>query len=156
MNKPRIIPEPKKFEIADGALDLTALPIVLAVADVRISRAADTLRREIADVCGVTAPLRVGKCAPGCVYIAAGDDETKDDYMIDVTENGVIVGASGKRGAFCAVQTLRQLVMLCGAALPLCRIEDEPDYADRGFYHDVTRGRVPKMPSAAMTVRVVT
>lgn len=145
MTKPRIIPEPKKFEIAGGTLELCSLPVVLGAADVRLSRAADTLRREIADVCGVRAPLRVGKCAPGCVYIAAGDDESKDDYMIDVTEKGVIVGASGKRGAFCAIQTLRQLVMLCGSAIPLCRIEDEPDYADRGFYHDVTRGRVPKL-----------
>ena len=61
------------------------------------------------------------------------------------TETERFVGASGKRGAFCAIQTLRQLVMLCGASVPLCRIEDSADYADRGFYHDVTRGRVPKL-----------
>ena len=45
MTKPRIIPEPKMFEIADGALDLAGLAIVLSRADVRLARAADTLRR---------------------------------------------------------------------------------------------------------------
>ena len=145
MTKPRIIPEPKKFEIADGALDLAGLAIVLSRADVRLARAADTLRREIADVCGVLPALRVGERAPGCVFIDAGDDETTDDYTIAVSADGATVCAAGSRGAFCAIQTLRQLVMLCGAAIPLCRIEDRADYADRGFYHDVTRGRVPKL-----------
>ena len=145
MNKPRIIPEPKKFELAEGVLELSALPIVLSCVDMRLSRAADTFRCEIAEISCVKVPLRVGECKPGCVYIAAGDDETKDDYRIDVTANGVVANAAGKRGAFCAIQTLRQLVMLCGSRIPLCRIEDEADYTDRGFYHDVTRGRVPKI-----------
>jgi N-acetyl-beta-hexosaminidase len=145
MEKPRIIPQPKKFELSGGTLDLSGLSLVLAQSDVRIARAADVLRREIAALCGATPALRVGSLASGCVYISGGDDETKDGYTIDVAESGVTVGASGKRGAFAAIQTLRQLVMLCGTKIPLCRIEDEADYADRGFYHDVTRGRVPKL-----------
>ena len=145
MTKPRIIPEPKKFELADGALDVAGMPIVLSLADVRIARAADTLRREIADACGVLPALRVGEQTPGCIYIVAGEDSSSDAYGITVDENGVAAAAIGGRGAFCAIQTLRQLVMLCGTAIPFCEIGDEPDYADRGFYHDVTRGRVPKL-----------
>lgn len=33
----------------------------------------------------------------------------------------------------------------CGAVLPAVTIEDEPDIPNRGFYHDITRGRVPKL-----------
>ena len=145
MDKPRIIPQPKQFELANGALDLSGLPIVLMNADVRLARAADALRREIAEACGVMPTLRVGEQTPGSIYIAAGEDESSDAYGITVDENGVFATAVGARGAFCAIQTLRQLVMLCGTSIPFCEIGDEPDYADRGFYHDVTRGRVPKL-----------
>ena len=145
MEKPRLIPQPKSFELADGVLDLSGLPIVLAGGDVRLSRAAEVLRREIAEICGVKATLRVGEQTPGSIYIAAGGNSPSDSYRITVDENGVCALADGARGAFCAIQTLRQLVMLCGTSIPLCSIKDEPDYADRGFYHDVTRGRVPKL-----------
>ena len=145
MQKPRIIPQPKEFTIKRGALDLTGMPIVLSQNSVRLARAADALRREIAAVCGVWPTLRVGEQTPGCIYIAAGEDKSSDAYVITVDKHGVSAAAIGERGAFCAIQTLRQLVMLCGAKIPFCEIGDEPDYADRGFYHDVTRGRVPKL-----------
>lgn len=43
------------------------------------------------------------------------------------------------------VQTLRQLIRQCGAALPYLHVEDQPAFRTRGYYLGVTRGRVPAL-----------
>ncbi len=58
-------------------------------------------------------------------------------------ENVRITG--GEAGVWYGCQTLQQMVEQCGAVLPFVKIEDGPDIPNRGFYHDVTRGRVPKL-----------
>lgn len=42
---------------------------------------------------------------------------------------------------FYAIQTLKQIFEQ--NEIPCCYIEDKPDFKYRGFYHDVTRGKVP-------------
>ena len=51
------------------------------------------------------------------------------------------IEARGVKGAFYAVQTLRQIVKngYCDAE----EISDNPDFEIRGFYLDITRGRIP-------------
>lgn len=51
----------------------------------------------------------------------------------------------GEAGVWYGCQTLLQMAAQCGAVLPAVTIEDEPDIPNRGFYHDITRGRVPKL-----------
>lgn len=145
MTKPRLIPQPKKYDLAAGVFDLGGVSIALEDGlDVRISRAALTLRREIEDICGVPCRFGVGDGECGGIYICAGEGNT-DGYTLSVTETSVRLCGDSERGAFNAIQTFRQLVRLCGSAVPCLELADEPDYADRGFYHDVTRGRVPTL-----------
>ena len=67
-----------------------------------------------------------------------GDSE---EYKIEFSDKIKITASS--RGAFYAVQTLRQIVKIgyCDAT----EIVDKPDFKDRGFYYDITRGRVPTL-----------
>jgi N-acetyl-beta-hexosaminidase len=44
---------------------------------------------------------------------------------------------------FRGITTLEQLIKNCPQKIPYLEIVDEPDFPVRGFYHDVTRGRVP-------------
>ncbi|MDO4618325.1 MAG: family 20 glycosylhydrolase [Clostridia bacterium] len=67
-------------------------------------------------------------------------DGDKESYKITVSDK-IEVLADGVNGAFYAIQTLRQ--MFENKEIPCMEIVDEPDFSYRGFYHDMTRGRVP-------------
>lgn len=77
---------------------------------------------------------------PLTLQIGEGKEE---NYTLDVTGTGITVTAPGAVGAFYALQTLRQL--FANETVYACHIEDAPEFGFRGFYHDVTRGRVPKL-----------
>ena len=62
-------------------------------------------------------------------------------YEIFINENNITINADGSAGAFYAVQTLRQIFK--NTEIPCLYIKDAPDFEHRGFYHDVTRGKVP-------------
>lgn len=68
-------------------------------------------------------------------------DGSGEGYTLKLEENAVLINAQSAVGAFYAIQTLRQIfeneTIVCAV------IEDEPDFAVRGFYHDVTRGKIP-------------
>ncbi len=48
-------------------------------------------------------------------------------------------------GTYYAIQTLRDLTQIFDRTIPAMVIEDEPDFARRGIYHDCSRGKVPKI-----------
>lgn len=66
----------------------------------------------------------------------------REDYQLKISADRIEIKASSAAGAFYAVQTLRQLLMQ-GREIPCMEIYDAPEFAYRGFYHDVTRGRIP-------------
>ena len=68
---------------------------------------------------------------------------TQERYTLDLTNAGVIITAPSAVGAFYGVQTLRQL--LSNETLYACHMEDTPDFGFRGYYHDVTRGKIPTL-----------
>ncbi len=71
------------------------------------------------------------------------DGQGGEAYTLTIEENAVTVTAKGEQGAFYAIQTLRQL--LTHEKIPCLYIEDKPSFGYRGFYQDVTRGRIPKL-----------
>lgn len=75
--------------------------------------------------------------APLTLSFGEGEGE---GYTLTVTEHTVAIRADSERGAFWAIQTLRQL--FANGEIPCLVIEDAPDFKYRGFYHDVTRGKV--------------
>ena len=70
-----------------------------------------------------------------CVTGDAGEG-----YTLCIREQEISIRSQGPAGAFYAIQTLRQLFRQ--EAIPCLDIEDQPDFAYRGFYHDVTRGKI--------------
>ena len=68
------------------------------------------------------------------------------EIKIRKDKDGIIYVKAGDRaGAFHAIQTLRQILHTNNSKIPCGTIKDVPDYQVRGFYHDVTRGKVPKL-----------
>jgi len=71
----------------------------------------------------------------------AGDEA----YRITIEPGKIEVAASADAGAYYGVQTLRALISAGDAGIPCGVIEDRPDYARRGVYHDCSRGKVPTL-----------
>ena len=67
----------------------------------------------------------------------------KVEYILTVNEDKITLDADSIKGAFYGIQTLRQIYE--NDNIPCCVIEDCPDFSHRGFYHDVTRGKVPTL-----------
>ena len=66
-------------------------------------------------------------------------------YSLTITPDDIILYADAPTGLFYAVQTLRQLVRLYGAAIPALTIHDWPALPYRGLMLDISRRKVPTL-----------
>jgi len=67
--------------------------------------------------------------------------ESREGYELYVDEEHILIRAGDNAGVFYAIQTLRQVFK--EEHIPCLYIKDWPDFSYRGFYHDVTRGKIP-------------
>lgn len=143
----KLIPVPKRITEGAGTLDITGFDVVVKYGcDRRIAARAADLKADAEAATGRVVRLRTSGSAPvaPAVYIEC-ENEDAESYVLTVSGQGVRITSDGARGAFYGMQTLRQMIKEYGKDLPACRIEDEPSFPERGFYHDVTRGRVPTL-----------
>ncbi|NJP40219.1 family 20 glycosylhydrolase [Oscillospiraceae bacterium HV4-5-C5C] len=92
----------------------------------------------------LTADLQLGQEAESTAEPA----QMAEGYRIDIqAETGAVLSANSPRGLLYGVRTLQQLLQQSAAVWPELQIQDWPDLPGRGFYHDVTRSRVPRMES---------
>lgn len=78
-----------------------------------------------------------------CVTIDSGD-KYDESYTMSVSTDGIKITSGGAQGAFYAIMTLKQLRDDDGF-VPCCRIYDAPDLKYRGFYQDVSRGKIASL-----------
>lgn len=147
----KLIPIPKKICQNDKTLDLKNIAVFLCEgSDGRLAGHAATLKDEITAVTGLPTPL---KSLPKALFEAKSEKgvyisheaETSDEYTLKISCCHAEISAKSAAGAFYGIQTLRQIIKEYKDKLPGVEIEDKPDFAQRGFYHDVTRGRVPTL-----------
>ena len=130
----KLIPAVKKCRLLGGELKSNTLCCQTENLDSRLLKAVEKL------------PLdKDGAALHITVTCGAGEG-----YCLRVTEDSVWVEAPTAAGAFYAVQTLRQL--FAQGQVPCLEIEDAPDFPHRGFYHDVTRGRIPTLQTLKQLV----
>ena len=125
----KLIPQPKKCIQTEGVLGATSVCYATDGLEPRLIKALATLPF---DINGAELTVSVGE----------GKSES---YHMNITKNSITIDADSAAGAFYAIQTLRQLFMQ--APVPCLSIEDTPDFAHRGFYHDITRGRINTLSS---------
>ncbi|WP_312493484.1 beta-N-acetylhexosaminidase [Anaerosporobacter sp.] len=105
------------------------------------------LQTHIKNCLGYTVPIRKGKKETGQIYIEVSQDLSEEEYNLIIKENVLNIVGGGYAGVLYGIQTLRQMIDNYGAVLPVVIIKDYPDMKHRGFYHDVTRGRIPTLDS---------
>lgn len=71
----------------------------------------------------------------------------KEQYVLEITEEGIEISWGSPAGAFYAVMTLHQLVLFSEGKIACCRIVDFPGLRDRAVMIDISRGKVPKVES---------
>ena len=83
---------------------------------------------------------------------APGPDES---YGLRIASDGIRIAAPAAAGFFYALQTLRQIVAQSDGVLPGLEIEDRPVFPVRGYYLDVSRGRVPRLEMLKRRIRLL-
>ena len=78
-----------------------------------------------------------------------------ESYALRISPDGLRISAPDAAGFFYALQTLRQILAQHPDALPCCEIDDAPVFPLRGFYLDVSRGRVPRLEMLKRRVRLL-
>lgn len=145
----KIIPTPKKCEINEGVFSLTDIAVfkIKDGTDRRVVKIAAKLKDEIAELCGEKMKLRLepDNCCCKCPAIKVSHGECGEGYTLSISGTGIEICGEGARGAYYGIQTLRQIIHEYGDEVPFVIIEDKPDFPERGFYHDVTRGKVPTL-----------
>ncbi|QOR35259.1 family 20 glycosylhydrolase [Clostridium sp. 'deep sea'] len=81
------------------------------------------------------------------VKLCLSKELTGEEYELRVTENYILFLAGTNKGLFYALQTFIQLLKQHKRQIPCLYIKDKPAFNNRGFYHDVTRGKVPSLNS---------
>lgn len=120
-----IIPNVKIMEIKDGFMTKTAIYYNNLNCDERVLAALKMLPYN-----------KLGAKLDICI-----NENDGEGYELYINENDILINADGTAGAFYAIQTLRQI--FTHKDIPCLYIKDEPDFKYRGFYHDVTRGKIP-------------
>lgn len=123
----KLIPMPQKIEESSEKISYRSLNLASCIEDSRVLNAIKKL------------PLSENGAK---LEIVIGKSEG-EGYTLSLDKEKVYINAEGVRGAFYAVQTLRQIFE--NDDICTLTIEDKPDFEYRGFYHDITRGKVPTM-----------
>ncbi|MDO5422290.1 MAG: glycoside hydrolase family 20 zincin-like fold domain-containing protein [Eubacteriales bacterium] len=139
-----IIPKPQKTELREKGflLDYRTYIVLGEGCTGRIGRQARFLADAIEKNTGYRLHITRGKARKGDIFLQCAPGGEAYGLLID--EEGVKMTGS-ERSVIWAIQTFLQILEQEGADLPGIAIQDAPVFQNRGFYHDVTRGRVPKL-----------
>ena len=93
------------------------------------------------------------KLPVGETEIAIEVNEKKSEKYEILFGDTIKINADSSRAAFYAVQTIRQIIK--NGYYDVEKIEDEPDFSARGFYYDITRGRVATLDTLKKLVDIM-
>ncbi len=139
-----LLPVPKHVSEGNGSL-LVSMDAMIMM-DASCPRGTEVyarmLKEEILKWTGLELGLNRGASQPGDIKLCVDEALGANAYTVSIEETGACLCGGSLDSLGWAVQTLRQIVRQCAGLLPCMYIEDEPEIVNRGFYHDVTRGRV--------------
>lgn len=151
-----IIPIPHKVILQEGIFKLC--PDTLLLLEVSCNaedlKAVQLLKEEILIELGLDLKINKG-FKPfeklSAIRLSKVEGE-KEAYKLSINEKGVHIIGGSSTGLFYGLQTLRQIIRQQRTSLNYMMIEDKPYFKHRGFYHDVTRGKVPTLETLKLLV----
>ncbi len=110
----------------------------------KLIRQVEMFTKSTADYLGYELEITASKGKKGDIVISLDNNMDKDSYHLDTT--GEMISLIGdETGLWYGMQTLLQMIQQDGASIQKMIIDDKPEIKNRGFYLDVTRGRIPKL-----------
>lgn len=142
-----LIPQPKQLHKEDGFYRINYHDSIILdeTCAFDTDELADLLQKEMKNCLGYAVTKRRGKKKENGIFLTTNEGKKHEEYELKIQTDGVWIVGGSRTGLLYGIQTLRQIVRQHGALLPCMTIKDEPDILNRGFYHDVTRGRIPTL-----------
>lgn len=144
------IPQPQEMRLKEGTFCITYQTRITVAGNSgeQAVKHGFLLQKELEKCLGYRLPLTRGTEETGCIYLDVLPKrqqlgwERDEGYLLQVTPEGIRLTGADTAGLFYAIQTLLQMTKQEGAVLDALEIRDFPSIPNRGFYHDVTRGRI--------------
>lgn len=134
-----LIPQPKNIKIHQGYFHMDDQTTIHVEKNSESIRIAEELKKFVKDELGFEIKIGAGRAI---AFIKAPVEKL---YEIHVEETAITVKSTCNQGLFYGLQTLKQLIVLHKRHMPCMVISDAPDFEARGYYYDVTRGKVPTL-----------
>lgn len=109
---------------------------------------ADLMAAEISRVTGSTCHVHAcgTKVTQATIIVTLGRGKCEQAYTLEIKPSIIQIEAADIGGLCSGMQTFRQVIESAeGRNLKCMIIRDWPEFIVRGFYHDVTRGKVPTL-----------
>ena len=138
-----VVPRPLFMEVSDSEEFRLSEPLALRVAVSELLPAARIFAGQLEQIVSFEPDVVCGKAKKGAVNIVLDRKLAVEEYCVEVSGQRIDLTAGSPRGAFPAMQTLRQIAACCAGegetVIPALRIEDKPFFAYRGMMLDVCR-----------------
>jgi len=104
------------------------------------------LRDLIEKTLGLKLHLTRGVARSGDIFISyhTKANMNAEYYELDVTDDGIFIQGN-EQSIIYGIQSLMMILEQFGANIPKLELYDYPELTHRGFYYDITRGRMPKL-----------
>ena len=152
-----LLPYPMNATTGEGTFVFTS-KTVIALEDEKVEPVAKEFAQLFMKAAGFMPKLKV-KSKKGDIYIRIDEAVKEEGYVLDVKPDKITISVASEKGAFYALQTLRQLLPSAiegetkseGVtwSIPVLSITDEPRFSYRGLLVDVARIFNPKAFSLA-------
>lgn len=110
-----------------------------------VNHYAKILKASINHDTGFSLPIVRGEAKGNGIHLLLDTSLKEEEYRLNIDANRITITGGDNAAILHGVQTLRQIISQKGAVLPGLLIHDYPLIKNRGFYHDVTRGRIPTL-----------
>lgn len=138
-----LFPTPKEWHINEGTWSLPLGGSFEMTGPATLVQAAQICLQK---VLGLDWHLTCGGSKTSSICFRITESVTgKQAYRLTIDAAGITAEAHDREGLFYAAVTLAQLMRHYGTILPLCEIDDAPDFPIRGVMLDVSRDKVPTM-----------
>lgn len=142
-----IIPRPQQWYQKEGTFTLKYDRRIVLNSNCppEVYEDAQILQQDLEEYAGFCTTISCGIPENGDICLQLGEHMKEQEYTLLVQAHGICITGGSAVGIFYGIQTLRQIIEQCGCCIPYTIIVDQPKILHRGFYHDVTRGRIPTM-----------
>lgn len=142
-----LLPKPHSMEFNDDKFIIVYQTkiIVAPQSSNELFHFAKILKQDLVVRIGFSLPILKGDPEKGSIYLEVKPDLTEQEYILQITPERILIQGGDEAAVLYGIQTLRQIVSQEGAVLPCMLIKDYPEIKNRGYYLDVTRGRIPTL-----------